>query len=166
MAEKATVRAKDAAENTAETVRRVGESNVETLKRATDEGAATLRGVTDAAGQGVEQLTAFGRGNVEALVEARQAALQGWQEINREFASYVRAQLERNLEAGRALARARTPQEALRVHGDYVRASLEGFAGQASKMNQLAAQVFGASVAPLQARASEGAEQVSRRARG
>ena len=192
MAEKATVRTKDAAQDAAETTkragerntdavvrrtavgvaeeaggrtadaaRRIGETNVQALRTATDEGASALQGAAETAGQGYQRLAVSGRGNFGAFVE-------GWQEINRELASYMRAQFEQNVEAGRALVRCRTPQEALRVQGDYVRASLENFTGQASKLSRLTARVAGGGgVAPLQERASPSAEEkVSRQTRG
>jgi phasin family protein len=165
MADRATDKTKEAVEQTAETAKRVSEGNVEAFKRATDETTTTLRRVTEGAGEGYRELAEMGQGNIEAFIRSGRVVLEGWQEMNREFVSYAQAQLQENAEAGRAFARSRTVQDALQVQRDYVRASLEKFVDGATKLNDIATRVVNDSLVPLQARASQNAEQVSRNAR-
>jgi phasin family protein len=123
--------------------------NVEALQHS---GEAVLKGY--------EQWMALGQDNVDAVVASGQAMFKGVQAINREVASFTQAQFSAGVEAGQAIAKSKSVQEAIDLQASYARAATDKFLAELSKLIDMSAQVASDSLSPLQARASQAVERL------
>ena len=99
-----------------------------------------------------EQLTSFGQGNIEAVIEANQVLAKGFEALGKEVMGFAQAQLEQATLAARALFGARTLQDVIAVNNDFARSSFESFLENSSKIGELGAKVANDAMRPLGAR--------------
>ena len=102
--------------------------------------------------KGVEELVALGKGNLEAVAQANTAAVAGAKRLNTEIAAYVKAAYEANLAAAKALAGAKTVQEAVELQNGHVRASFDTAIAKGTELSEVALAVANDVAEPLQAR--------------
>lgn len=103
--------------------------------------------------KGMDELVAVGKGNLEAVVQANTAAVAGAKRLNTELAAYVRAAYEANLAAAKALAGAKTVEEAIELQNGHVRATVETAIAKGNELSEVALTVANDVAEPLQARA-------------
>ena len=103
--------------------------------------------------KGMEELVAVGKGNLEAVVQANTAAVAGAKRFNTEVAAYLKAAYEANLAAAKALAGAKTVQEAVELQNGHVRASFDTAVAKGTELSEVAMAVANDVAEPLQARA-------------
>ena len=110
--------------------------------------------------------TELGRGNLEAVARSAQAYLTGMQDLGRQYAAAVQGLTQHALEGGKALAGARSLQDAMALQASLTRASVERALVEAAKLRHAALTLSGQVYAPLLDRASAAVErtEVSRAA--
>lgn len=153
-----------ASEKVAETAREMGEpganvaaeagrSSVAEAKAASQATADTFKSAQQAAARGYEEMGRRGQEEARSTVASGNAVLEGVQEWHREWLSCAQAQLEDSLEAGRELARCRTPKDLIDVQLRYTRSSMERFVTGSAKLAELTARIAGAGLHPVKAAA-------------
>jgi len=100
----------------------------------------------------VEQIAAFGKDNVEALVQSSTLAVKGLEELAKAYAALANNSVEKTSAAVKALATAKTPAEFQAVYGDLAKTNFENFVAEATKLQELANSIITNSFAPLNAR--------------
>ena len=105
---------------------------------------------------------AFQRGNAEALAEASRHTAQGIAEIGQDTGEYLAKSLERARDVFQQLLTVKTPAEFVKVHGDYMKSSLEAAASHNAKVTEVLARVATDSAKPLSGRLSAAAETIKR----
>jgi len=92
---------------------------------------------TATAPKGIEDVTAFGQLNVDALTKSSELATKAAEGINEEITSYSKKSFEDGVAAVQDLASAKTPTELFEKQSAFAQAAFEGFVAQATKMNEL-----------------------------
>jgi competence ComEA-like helix-hairpin-helix protein len=158
--------AETAGEAASGTVARAGEAageaaraGAETIEAAEARTAATISAARDAA----EEIASHGRSDARAAAASAGTLLSGLQDLQRGWMVYLQEQMRENLDAGRALACARTPRDVIEVQTRYARSSWSRFTTETSKLANLTMRVVGGSLEPLQARGRAKAEEALRR---
>jgi phasin family protein len=72
-------------------------------------------------------------------------------ELHREWLGFAQAQFSESVEAGREVARCRSPKDLFEVQMRYTRSSAERMLNEATKLAELSVRVASASLQPLQA---------------
>ena len=118
----------------------------ETARRA----SAAARGAAD---DGEAQFLALTRGNVEGLIRANRAMIDGTSELGRAWLACWQEQLADGMELAR---------EVLERQGTFARSSLERLNGQATRSAELASGMVDGCFAPLRESAGQAAERATR----
>lgn len=89
-----------------------------------------------------------------ALIAAGQAMFNGGQAMHGAQLAFLQSRAKESLAAGQRLAECGSPQDALAIQLDFARESLQAYADQFARLNELAAEALNASVEPLHGRAA------------
>jgi phasin family protein len=92
---------------------------------------------TTTAPKGIEDVTAFGQLNVDALTKASELATKAAEGINEEITSYSKKSFEDGVAAMQDLASAKTATELFEKQSVFAQSAFEGFVAQATKMNEI-----------------------------
>ena len=103
----------------------------------------------------------FGRGNLEAVAQSAQACLTGMQDLGRQYLTAVQGLTQHALEGGRALAGARSLQDAMALQASLTRTSVERALGEGAKLQQAALTLAEQVQAPLARRATAALERTT-----
>lgn len=115
--------------------------------------------------QGVKamgELGNFGRDNMAAFGAAGRAAAQGMETMAQQYVDFVRRSLDDTMEAMREMATVKSPADALRLHGEFVRKRLDVFVAEASRTTETMLKVAGEVVEPLQSRAAVATDHLAK----
>ncbi|MCW2247366.1 phasin family protein [Azospirillum fermentarium] len=112
--------------------------------------------------KGYEDIAAFHRDTVDALVLSSTIAAKGIEDLSRQAAAYARTAFDDSIALGNALLSVKTPKEAVSLHTAFVRASFETAAAESARFQEQAGKLVAATLAPINARVKAAAEQVTR----
>ncbi len=127
--------------------------------------SATKEQVEKASAQflkGYEEIQAFSKGNVDALVQSGAIAAKGAEDLGREVVAYVQASFDKSVTTGKALLTAKSLKEVIDLQTDFVKSSLESFASEATRLQDLSTRVTNEAIAPLNARVNAAVETLSK----
>jgi len=121
-----------------------------------DRAKAVLEKSTRAA----EDLNAFGKGNVEALVESGKIAAKGLETLGQGYAEFGRKSFEGATATLKSLAAAKTPTEFLQLQSDYVRSQFDALVAETSKSTEAFIKLAGDVAQPISNRVAVAAEKI------
>ena len=110
--------------------------------------------------QGMVELGAFSKGNVEAMVESSKIAAKGIEQLGQSAAAYVRASFEEAQSQARTLASAGSPTEFMKLQSDFVRTSFDRMIAEASKTTEAMLKLAGEVAQPISNRIAIAADKV------
>ena len=84
----------------------------------------------------VEEMTAFGKGNVEALVETSKIAAKSMETLGQEVADYAKTSFESATAAAKTLAAAKSPTEFMTLHSEYTRSAFDTMIAEGSRSTE------------------------------
>ncbi len=99
-----------------------------------------------------EEMTEFGKGNVEAIVESARIAAKGIESFGKDSAAFARARYESTAETVRAMASVKSPTELMQLQADYFRSAFDAVVAEASRSTEASLKLAGEIAAPLQNR--------------
>jgi competence ComEA-like helix-hairpin-helix protein/phasin family protein len=141
----------DAGKRTIEAAAQTGKVGMEALERLGDKSHEALRSAASPASRGYDELASQGTAGLDAMAASGRALFDTMQELHREWLSFAQAQFSESIEAGRKLARCRSPNDLLELQMRYTRSSADRALTEATKLAQLYVRVASASLQPLQA---------------
>jgi phasin family protein len=107
-----------------------------------------------------EELTEFGKGNVEAIVAASKIAAKGVESIGQEVAEFGRKSFEEASATLRSFAEVKSPTDFFRLQSDFARSQFDSLIAESSKMSEAMIKLAGDVAEPLTSRYSVAAERV------
>lgn len=110
--------------------------------------------------QMMTQASEFGRGNVEALVEAGKIGTEGFQELGRENMEFAKKSFENSSSAMKDFSSIKSPTELFQLQGEYARKNFDVMVGQASKNTEKMVKLFGDMFQPISNRMAEAGEKM------
>lgn len=108
----------------------------------------------------MEDVVAFNRGNVEAMVESAKTAVTGWQNIAAYSVDYAKGAIATANENTKKLAAVRSPTEFVQTAQEIARANLDEAVAQTSKFTEGYLKLLGEIVQPIQNRYVVAADRV------
>ena len=103
-------------------------------------------------GDMAKEVTAFHKGNLDAVVESAKAAAAGAQEAAKEVAEGSKKNWEEGVAHLKALTSVSSPSEFLKLQGEYARHRFDAAVADMGKVTQFATKLSGEVIAPLQNR--------------
>ena len=100
----------------------------------------------------VDQITAFGKDNVEALVKSGTLAVKGLEELAKAYTAIANQSIEQTTAAVKALTAVRHPGDLQTIYSDIAKQNIETFLAESRKLQELTSSIMTSSLAPLSAR--------------
>jgi phasin family protein len=138
----------------------------ETLKPEADAAKAGVEQITTAANtafkDGVDktltalsEVNAHSKKNLEAVVASVTAAAKGAEVLGAQAVAYSKSTFETQVNAAKALAGAKTPQELFELQTAFAKGAFETYVTEVGKMSEIFAASFRESVKPLNERVTD-----------
>lgn len=99
-----------------------------------------------------EEFFAFGKENVEALVQSSTLAAKGFEELTKAYAAYAGHNIDKATEAMKALSTAKTPVEFMQLQAQITKESTESMIAESKKLAEIVKAIVTSSMEPLQSR--------------
>jgi phasin family protein len=150
----------DAAETVKKTVEQTtakAKAQAESIQAA---GAKAFREGVDKSVASLSELNAHGKKNLEAVVASVTAATKGAEALGAQVMAFSKKSMEDQVAAAKALAGAKSVQEAVELQTAWVKAAMEGYMAEASKMGEVVAASVKDSVKPLNERVTATVEKL------
>ncbi|WP_207461907.1 phasin family protein [Azospirillum sp. SYSU D00513] len=112
--------------------------------------------------KGFEDLTAFTKGNVEAVVASSTIAAKGAEEMGRQVAAFTQTSFEKSLAAGKAMMGVKTIQELATLQHGFAQSSFDTMVNEMTRLQELSVKVAGEAMAPLNARVNLAVETLAK----
>lgn len=106
-----------------------------------------------------EEMNAFGKGNVEAMVESSKIAAKGLEMLGQEAAEYTRKQFETTTAMMKSMASVKSPAELFKMQSDFIRHSFDSMVAESSKHTEAMLKLVGEIAQPLSNRVAIAADK-------
>lgn len=110
--------------------------------------------------KGLEQFTTFGKGNVEAYVQAATVVAKTVERVNGEVFNFSKQQVEDGVAAFKAMSSAKSFHEAWELQTDFAKSALDAYVAQATKLNDLWMDAAKQAAEPFSSRFSQMTEKL------
>ena len=138
-----------------------------TIDNTTNKAQAMFNDATtrakDAAEKGqkvVGDMTDFGKGNIEAMVESSKIAARGMESMAQDAVAFARTSFEEASAAAKTLASAKSPTEFVKLQSDFARTSFDAMVAHNSRSTEAMLKLVGEVVQPLSNRFALAADKV------
>ncbi len=150
----------DTVKTMTKTAKKVTEDTKARVETLVADASAKTRETMEKTAKAAEEVTAFSKGNVEAIVESTKITAKGLKSIGEDTMEFSRKSFEDATGVAKKYAAVKTPAELFQLHGDYVRSSFDMLVAQASKNSEAMVKLAGESFQPLSNRFAEAAAKI------
>jgi phasin family protein len=131
-----------------------------TVEQFTTAGNAAFKDGVEKSLAALNDVNTYSKKNLEAVVASVTAATKGAETLGAETLSYSKKTMEGQVAAAKALAGAKTVQEAVELQTAYAKSALEAYMAQFSKASEIVAASVKDSMKPLNERVTAMVEKV------
>lgn len=117
----------------------------------------------DAMGKGkqaLDDMTAFGQGNVDAMVESTRVAFKGMEAMAQARAAFAKQSFDATVQTLKSMAEVRSPADLFKLQGEYLRTSMDALVAETSRSTEATLKLVGEIAQPIQNRVALAAEKV------
>lgn len=157
--------AQAAIEQTLESLRANAAGAAGQFEQAQGQFQAQVNAGLDRSVRSTQALTAFGQGNLEAVAKSAQIWATGVQDISRQIAGTIQAQVNKSIANARTLASAKSAKEALEIQVSATRSAIERTVAESCHIAEAYVMLTQEAAAPALARVPAAIETVSAPAR-
>jgi phasin family protein len=150
----------DTVKTMTKTAKKVTEDTKARVETLVADASAKTREAMEKTAKAAEDVTAFSKGNVEAIVESGKITAKGLKSIGEDTLEFSRKSFEDASSVAKKFAAVKTPAELFQLHGDYVRSSFDMLVAQTSKNSEAMVKLAGESFQPLSNRFAEAAAKI------
>lgn len=111
-----------------------------------------------------EELVAFNRGNLEALMKSSQIWTTGVQDLSKHIAAAAQASLDESISAFKALSSVKSLKDAFELQSSFARAALEKSLAESGKLTDASFKLTEQAMAPISARVTVAAQKFTKTA--
>jgi len=111
-----------------------------------------------------QNIVAFGKANLEALVESNKIWAAGIKELSAQAAATAKASYDESLAAFKALGAVKTPAEAIELQTGFAKAAIAGAVAESKKLAEASRTLTEQALAPLTARVTAAVESFKKAA--
>lgn len=108
----------------------------------------------------LNEVNSYSKKNLEAVVASVTAATKGAEALGAQVMAFSKKSMEDQVAAAKALAGAKSVQESVELQTAWVKAAMEGYLAEASKMGEVVAASVKDSVKPLNERVTATVEKL------
>ncbi|MGF1446467.1 MAG: phasin family protein [Pikeienuella sp.] len=134
-----------------------------TVEEFTAEAQKTMENSVEKLTKTVEDVAAFGRQNMDAMVLASKRAAKVAEEMNAEIAAYAKKSYEDSLAAAKDMSESKSITELFEKQSAFAKNSMEDFVARTSKVNEMMIAASQEIFAPLTDRVTAAGDLVKAR---
>lgn len=108
------------------------------------------------------EFAAFGKQNVDALVQSGTIVAKGMEELSRAMFGFAQASFEAGAATSKAMLGIRTLTELVSLQNEYARTSLDNVLNESVKLSELSVKVANEALEPISARVSATVEKFAK----
>lgn len=146
--------------NMENTIKAVADKVQDQAKSIFGDASARSKSAMEKSSKMVEEMNAFGKGNVEAMVEASKIYAKGVEAMGQDAAAFAKKQYEDATAALKSMSSVKSPTEFFKLQSDFARASFDAMVAQTSKSTEKMIKLAGEVAQPISNRASLAAEKI------
>jgi phasin family protein len=109
-----------------------------------------------------DDAAAFGKSNVEAMLQAGSIFFHGMEELTRSLMGITQSQVETSLSTAKALISAKTLTEFTTLQNAYAKSAFDNVVTEATQLSEIAIRVANEAIEPLTARVTAAIEHASK----
>ena len=110
---------------------------------------------TQGAMKGLEDMSGFGKANIEAAMAASQTLVKGIEQMNRAWSEFTMRLVEAHMNSVQALFGCKNLKDVVELQADFAKKQLEAAMVESSKLSELTLKVANEAIQPLSVRVSE-----------
>ncbi|MEM7506131.1 MAG: phasin family protein [Pseudomonadota bacterium] len=130
------------------------------IEDLTVEAQKTVEEGMEKVSKSLEDATAFGQENVDAIVASSKIAAKAVEDINAELMAYSKKSYEEGVAAAKDLTACKSVTEYFEKQNDFAKTSFDTFVAQATKMNEMYTAAAKDAFAPITDRFSAATEMM------
>jgi phasin family protein len=112
--------------------------------------------------KGYEEIAAFGKANIDALIQANTVFTKGIETISKEVFTLTQSQFESAAAGAKAIFAARTLKDFVELNTDLTKAHFDKLVAHSTKLGELSAKVATDTFAPISARVTSVVEKAAK----
>lgn len=112
--------------------------------------------------KGFDDVAAFGKDNVEAVVTAGNIATKGWQDLGAAWFAFAKGAVDTNVAVMQAMMSVKSPQDLVNIQSSYAKSTFDSFVAEGSKFSEMGVKVTNDAMAPINARVNATVEKFSK----
>lgn len=112
--------------------------------------------------KGYDEIAAFGKANIDALLQANSVFTKGVEELSKEFISLTQAQMESAAAAAKAMFAAKTLKDVVELNAEFTKSHFDTMMANSTKLGELGAKLATDSLAPIRARVTAAVEKAAK----
>jgi len=112
--------------------------------------------------KGYEDAQGFGKGNVDAFVQASTIFANGAEQISKQVMALTQNSMQSSVVTAKALLGCKTLRDVIDLHADYTRSSFDALVAEGTKLSELSLKVTNDAIAPIQARVTVAVEKLTK----
>ena len=118
------------------------------------------KGAMEKTAKMAEELAAFNKGNLEAMVESSKIIARGFESLGQDVAAFAKSQLEQSTAMMKTLASVKSPTEFMKVQSDMIRQSFDQMVAQSSRSTETMLKLAGEVAQPISNRMAVAADKM------
>jgi phasin family protein len=118
------------------------------------------KGAAEKGTQMFEELNAFGKGNVEAIVESSKIAAKALETVGQDVADFAKTSFESSTAAFKTLASATSPTEFFKLQSDYARTAFDTMIAQSARSTEKMLKLAGEIAQPISNRVAVATDKI------
>ena len=112
--------------------------------------------------KGFDDVAAFGKDNIDAVVTAGNIATKGWQDLGAAWFAFAKGAVDTNVAVMQAMMTVKSPQELVNIQSSYAKSTFDSFVAEGSKLSEMGVKVTNDAMAPINARVNATVEKFSK----
>ncbi|NBB14817.1 TIGR01841 family phasin [Caulobacter sp. SLTY] len=131
-----------------------------TVEQFTTAGNVAFKDSVEKSLAGLNEMNAHSKKNLEAVVASVTAATKGAESLGAQYMAYSKLAMENQVAAAKALAGAKSVQEAVELQTSWAKSAMELYMAEAGKMGETVAAAVKDSMKPLNERVTATVEKL------
>ena len=112
--------------------------------------------------KGFDDVAAFGKDNIDAVVTAGNIATRGWQDLGAAWFAFAKGTVDNNVATMQAMMAVKSPRELVDIQSTYAKSTFDSLVAESSKLSEMGVKVTNETMAPLSARVNATVEKFSK----
>jgi phasin family protein len=151
--------------STAETFNKVKSNVANQMENTMQNAADQMEKANRQLMSGFEDVAAFNRNNIEAMMQASSVMAEGMKDLSQAMMAHMQQSMQSAVSTGKAMMGVKTMRELMDIQSEYVKMMMDSMMSDSTRISEIAVRVTTEAAEPLNARVNDVVEKISDRAK-